>query len=152
VRLIGEPTSGTVRVRGASYEVIFEPDLEDGGWVVECPALPGCVLQGRHARRRSSDDPRRDRRHHSREATRAGEQARGARHVTSLNELDPARVIRALRRFGWEVARSSGSHQIMRKEGHLSKLMTCVPRIVRPCDSFCDKRGCTACPSGHERR
>ncbi len=46
VRRIGEPTTGTVRVRNTSYEVVFEPDLEDGGWVVECAALPGCVSQG----------------------------------------------------------------------------------------------------------
>jgi predicted RNA binding protein YcfA (HicA-like mRNA interferase family) len=42
--------------------------------------------------------------------------------VTSLNELDAARVIRALRRFGWEVTRSSGSHQILRKTGHAANL------------------------------
>ena len=46
VRRIGEPTTGTVRVRSTRYEVVFEPDLEDGGWVVECPALSGCVSQG----------------------------------------------------------------------------------------------------------
>jgi predicted RNase H-like HicB family nuclease len=35
-----------VRVRGKSYEVILHPDLEDGGYWVECPALPGCASQG----------------------------------------------------------------------------------------------------------
>ena len=35
-----------MRVRSATYDVSFEPDLEDGGWVVECPVLPGCVSQG----------------------------------------------------------------------------------------------------------
>jgi len=28
------------------YRVILEPDLEDGGFVVTCPALPGCCSQG----------------------------------------------------------------------------------------------------------
>jgi antitoxin HicB len=28
------------------YRVILEPDLEDGGYVVTCPALPGCCSQG----------------------------------------------------------------------------------------------------------
>ena len=28
------------------YRVILEPDFEDGGYVVTCPALPGCVSQG----------------------------------------------------------------------------------------------------------
>jgi predicted RNase H-like HicB family nuclease len=27
-------------------QVILYPDLEDGGWVVEVPSLPGCVTQG----------------------------------------------------------------------------------------------------------
>jgi predicted RNase H-like HicB family nuclease/DNA-binding transcriptional MerR regulator len=46
VRNIGEPIAGTVRVGATSYDVQFEPDLEDGGWIVECPTLPGCVSQG----------------------------------------------------------------------------------------------------------
>ena len=28
------------------YKVIIEPDPEDGGYVVHCPALPGCYSQG----------------------------------------------------------------------------------------------------------
>jgi len=36
----------TVKVRGKLYEVILHPDLEDGGFWVECPALPGCASQG----------------------------------------------------------------------------------------------------------
>ena len=28
------------------YPVVITPDLEDGGFVVECPALPGCVSEG----------------------------------------------------------------------------------------------------------
>lgn len=35
-----------VSVRGKPYEVILHPDLEDGGFWVECPALPGCASQG----------------------------------------------------------------------------------------------------------
>ncbi len=35
-----------VRYGGRSYAVILSPDLEDGGWVAECPSLPGCVSQG----------------------------------------------------------------------------------------------------------
>jgi predicted RNA binding protein YcfA (HicA-like mRNA interferase family) len=42
--------------------------------------------------------------------------------VTSLNELDAVRVIRALKRFGWVEERSSGSHQIMKKPGHPANL------------------------------
>ena len=26
--------------------MVLEPDLEDGGFVVHCPALPGCYSQG----------------------------------------------------------------------------------------------------------
>ena len=35
-----------VRVSGKSYDVILHPDLEDGGFWVECPSLPGCASQG----------------------------------------------------------------------------------------------------------
>lgn len=28
------------------YRVILEPDMEEGGYVVTCPVLPGCCSQG----------------------------------------------------------------------------------------------------------
>ena len=28
------------------FTVILTPDVEDGGYVAECPAIPGCVSQG----------------------------------------------------------------------------------------------------------
>ena len=28
------------------YRVVLEPDLEDGGYIVHCPALPGCYSEG----------------------------------------------------------------------------------------------------------
>jgi predicted RNase H-like HicB family nuclease len=28
------------------YPVVVKPDAEDGGFVVECPAIPGCVSEG----------------------------------------------------------------------------------------------------------
>jgi predicted RNase H-like HicB family nuclease len=28
------------------FRVILEPDLEDGGYIVSCPSLPGCYSQG----------------------------------------------------------------------------------------------------------
>jgi predicted RNase H-like HicB family nuclease len=28
------------------YPVVVTPDLEEGGFVVECPAIPGCVSEG----------------------------------------------------------------------------------------------------------
>ena len=33
---------------GASglFTVVLTPDLEDGGYVAECPAIPGCVSEG----------------------------------------------------------------------------------------------------------
>jgi predicted RNA binding protein YcfA (HicA-like mRNA interferase family) len=42
--------------------------------------------------------------------------------VTSLNELDALRFIRALGRFGWEVDRMSGSHKVLKKDGHACNL------------------------------
>jgi predicted RNase H-like HicB family nuclease len=35
-----------VSVKGKSYEVILHPDLEEEGFWVECPSLPGCASQG----------------------------------------------------------------------------------------------------------
>lgn len=29
-----------------NFKVILEEDKEDGGFIIECPALPGCASQG----------------------------------------------------------------------------------------------------------
>lgn len=36
----------TVMMRGRKYAVILHADTEDGGYWIECPALPGCASQG----------------------------------------------------------------------------------------------------------
>lgn len=36
----------SVSVRGKKYSVVLHPDTEDGGYWIECPALPGCSSQG----------------------------------------------------------------------------------------------------------
>lgn len=36
----------SVKVQGKTYKVVLHPDLEDGGFWVECPSLPGCSSQG----------------------------------------------------------------------------------------------------------
>lgn len=43
---IGVKWTKTVQVGTINYQVVIEPDLEFGGYVVECPAIPGCVSQG----------------------------------------------------------------------------------------------------------
>ena len=35
-----------VKVARKNYEVVLHPEFEDGGYWVECPALPGCASQG----------------------------------------------------------------------------------------------------------
>lgn len=35
-----------VTVRGKKYTVILNTDIEDGGYWIECPSLPGCASQG----------------------------------------------------------------------------------------------------------
>jgi DNA-binding transcriptional MerR regulator len=35
-----------VKVSGTTYSVVLEPDVVDGGFIAECPALPGCVTDG----------------------------------------------------------------------------------------------------------
>ena len=46
VKKISQDKAYKVTVRGRAYNVILHPDLEDGGFWVECPALPGCASQG----------------------------------------------------------------------------------------------------------
>lgn len=46
MRELTKPVKATVVVKGKNYSVSIVEDLESGGFVVECPALPGCVSQG----------------------------------------------------------------------------------------------------------
>lgn len=46
VEKIGSAKKYKVKVKNKSYEVVLHPDLEDGGFWVECPRLPGCASQG----------------------------------------------------------------------------------------------------------
>ena len=46
IRSLSHRRRYSVKAGGQPYEVFLEPDLEDGGFVAECPALPGCVSQG----------------------------------------------------------------------------------------------------------
>src|SRR3990167_1492821 len=46
VEKIGRDRKYKVAVKGRSYDVILHPDLEDGGFWVECPSLAGCASQG----------------------------------------------------------------------------------------------------------
>lgn len=46
VEKISKERKYNIKVMGKFYEVILHPDLEDGGFWVECPALPGCASQG----------------------------------------------------------------------------------------------------------
>lgn len=46
VEKIGRDRRYKVTVKGKNYDVILHPDLEDGGFWVECPSLAGCASQG----------------------------------------------------------------------------------------------------------
>lgn len=46
VKKIDQKRKYKVSVKGKSYKVVLHPELEDGGFWVECPALPGCASQG----------------------------------------------------------------------------------------------------------
>lgn len=46
VEKISQKKTHRVKIRGKSYEVVLHPDLENGGYWVECPELPGCASQG----------------------------------------------------------------------------------------------------------
>jgi len=35
-----------VSIKGKAYDVVMHPDLEEGGFWVDCPSLPGCASQG----------------------------------------------------------------------------------------------------------
>ena len=46
VKSISQERKYKVAVKGKSYDVILHPDIKDGGFWVECSALPGCSSQG----------------------------------------------------------------------------------------------------------
>lgn len=46
VEKIAQDRKYKVVVKGKSYDVILHPDLEEGGFWVECPSLSGCASQG----------------------------------------------------------------------------------------------------------
>jgi predicted RNase H-like HicB family nuclease len=46
VKKISQDRKYKVMVNRKSYDVILHPDTEEGGFWVECPALPGCSSQG----------------------------------------------------------------------------------------------------------
>ena len=46
VENISQDRDYKIKVGRKTYDVVLHPDLEDGGFWVECPALPGCVSQG----------------------------------------------------------------------------------------------------------
>ncbi len=46
VKKITQDRKYKVMVNRKSYDVVLHPDTEDGGFWVECPALPGCSSQG----------------------------------------------------------------------------------------------------------
>lgn len=39
-------TNTTIEVAGRAWPVIIEPDPDAGGYIITCPALPGCYTQG----------------------------------------------------------------------------------------------------------
>ncbi|NTW58521.1 MAG: MerR family transcriptional regulator [Nitrospirae bacterium] len=46
VKNISKDRKYKVNAKGKAYDVVLHPDTEDGGYWVECPALPGCDSQG----------------------------------------------------------------------------------------------------------
>jgi predicted RNase H-like HicB family nuclease len=46
IKNISQDRKYKVSIKGKAYEVVLHPDTEDGGFWVECPALPGCDSQG----------------------------------------------------------------------------------------------------------
>jgi len=66
------------------YKIVLEPDPEDGGYVVHCPALPGCYSQG---------DTRDQALDNIREAIEA--------HLESLDQMNDAASVWSSRRTRW---------------------------------------------------
>ncbi len=46
----------------------------------------------------------------------------------SLNDLDSKRVLRAFERLGWKEVRVTGSHHMLKKDGHAATLTIPVHR------------------------
>lgn len=50
---LSAPREITVRSRGRSFRTVLTPDLEDGGFAIDVPDLPGCFSQAEDAREAS---------------------------------------------------------------------------------------------------
>ncbi len=46
VERLAQDRERRVRVNQRLYRVVLTPDLDEGGYVVECPQLPGCISEG----------------------------------------------------------------------------------------------------------
>lgn len=46
VKKLDQERKYKVSVKGKAYQVVMHPDLENSGYWVECPTLPGCSSQG----------------------------------------------------------------------------------------------------------
>jgi predicted RNase H-like HicB family nuclease len=46
VRKLDQEKKYKISIKGKAYEVVMHPDLEEGGFWVDCPSLPGCASQG----------------------------------------------------------------------------------------------------------
>ncbi len=96
---------------------------EDGMFVVECPAIPGCISQG--STREEAEDNIGDaireclavRREQGLPLTIAARQLEV--HVDASAPTAPE-AVRALERLGWRVATRRGSHIILTKLGHVA--------------------------------
>jgi len=79
---------------------VLKPDAEDGGFIVECPAIPGCVSEGDTVEEAMAN---------IRDAI-AGRLAA----LRDKGEALPARhVVRAFARIGCEFERHTGSYRVL---------------------------------------
>src|SRR5205085_5688625 len=97
------------------FNVTIDRD-EDGVFVVECPAIPGCVSQGQS--KEEALENIKDaitlclqvRSEKGMPLTIETRQGRGCCLMTSLPVISGSETVKVFERFGWTVARQTSSH------------------------------------------
>ena len=104
------------------YKIVLEPDVEEGGYVVHCPALAGCYSQG---------DTKEEATENIREAIEAyleslekdnlpipvqwSQKSRAFGFVTKLPVVSGQDLVSVLAKAGFDVHHQRGSHIILKQ-------------------------------------
>lgn len=108
---------------------------EDGMYIAECPAIPGCVSQGKteeEAEANVQDAIKQclEVRAENGDAANCPHAPSGSYHIMPpVPLLPPSDVIRMFQHLGWQIVRQKGSHIIMTKPGRSTRLSNTASHV-----------------------